>query len=57
MEKFAKKICENKNIILIPDYVVELNEANETLLEYFNNIEAQQKFYEEKSYKCEKAKN
>ena len=48
---------KNKAIILIPDYVVELNEANETLLEYFNNIEAQQKFYEEKSYKCEKAKN
>lgn len=48
---------KNKTIILIPDYIVELNEANETLLKYFNNIETQQKFYEDKDYKCEKAKN
>ena len=48
---------KNKTIILIPDYVVELNDANETLIEYFNTIEAQQKFYEGKNYKCEKAKN
>ena len=48
---------KNKTIVLIPDYVVELNDANETLLKYFTTIEAQQKFYEEKNFKCEKTKN
>lgn len=47
----------NKTIILIPDYVVELNNANETLLEYFNTSENQQKLYEERNFKCEKTKN
>lgn len=48
---------ENKTIVLIPDYVVALNNANETLLQYFDTMEVQQKFYEEKGFKCEKAKN
>lgn len=48
---------DTKTTVLIPKYVVNMNESNFTLAKYFNNKEAQRKFYEEQGYTCKETKN